>query len=448
MSTRKCAHWTQKYQPQQLSDIVGHTRQLRELREWIRNFGPSSTPIMFLYGPSGIGKTALASLLFTQYNYYIFELNAGEIRSKKRIQELMDKILSNYSVSMMKRRGRQRNIAILMDEIDGMSCGDKGGLHQLFQMVHTQYEKKQVVNPVICISNRPYDKKIPDFLYTEISLRKPSAIEIFRRLSYVCQQEKMVCQDMALQMIIHHSAHDVRKCVNFLQETSQCFPGETITLDTVENMKTLTQRKQTDYNIFDVTRALFRTRHSFQDMFQLYQIDSNLIPMMIHENLPYHLQHKRLTGKQVLPQYLFLMHNLALSDAVTNVIMGSFRWELSYCTAVLSCGYTNERICNLPSKSSPVPKTYFTNTLTKSATQSNTQLFLSSLAHKLKVPSTYFPQLFPAMVHQFLDDPTSLLAYNLEYTDVEKIVQIYQKWSSCKITAKDKKIWKRLLQKK
>ena len=442
------SHWTQKYQPTQLSDIVGNARCVRELREWLRNFGQQSAPIMFLYGPSGIGKTVLASLLFRQYNYYIFELNAGEIRSKKRVHDLMDKILSNYSVSMMKRRVRQRVIGILMDEIDGMSCGDRGGLHELFQMVSAQHDKGLVVNPVICISNRPYDKKIPENLYREVAMRRPTTVDIFKRLRHVIATEKLHCDDMALQLVIQHSDCDVRKCLNFLQEVSLCFPGEPIELETVQMMQTFTQKKQPDFNIFDVTRAIFRVQRPLHEVQQLYRVDTNLIPMMIHENLPYQMQYKKISQKVSSPEYLFLMHNLALSDVLTNAIMQSARSELEHSVAMLSCGYVNERMSRLPSKSSAAPKTVFTNTLTKSATQSNTHMFISALAYKLGIPSTYCIHLLPTMVEQFIAAPHTLCTYNIDHIDIEKILQIYQKWTSKKVAAKDKKQWKKILQKR
>ena len=437
------SHWTTKYHPRQLSELVGNTRCVREMREWLRTFGPESAPIMFLYGPSGIGKTALATLLFQQHNYHIFELNAGEIRSKKRVHELMDKIMSNYSVSMMKKRSRQKVIGVLMDEVDGMSCGDRGGLHELFQMVQDQKEQGLVVNPVICISNRPYDKKMAASLYREVAMRKPSSLEIFKLLQRVAVAEQVSVDDMALQLIIQHSDCDVRKCLNFLQETALCFPDDAIEIETVQKMQSFTQKKQADCNIFDVTRAIFAKERPLAQVHQLFHVDSNLIPMMIHENLPMQMQHKKLPQKKMAPVYLDLMHHITLADVLMNVVVEASRSELGYGVAMLSCGYVNETMVHLPSKASTTPKTVFTNTLTKSATQSNTHQFISTLSYKLGVPSAYCIQLLPTLVEQFIADPSTLSQYNLDQSDVEKILQIYQKWTAKKITAKDKKLWKK-----
>ena len=450
MSSKKRTpvNWTHKYSPTQLSELVGHTRTVRELREWLRNFGTSSPPVAFLYGGSGIGKTTLGTLLFRQYNYHIFELNAGEIRSKKRIKDLMDKILSNCSVSIMKRRTRQRTIAILFDEVDGLSCGDKGGLHQLFQMIAEQYESGQSVNPVICISNRPYDKKIAPYLYREISLRKPSTLEIFNFLKHVVHAEKVDCEDMALQAIIQHSGSDIRKCLNFLQEVTLCFPGDPIGIDTILRMQGMTHKKTTDCNIFDVTRAMFRMQRPFSAVYQLFRVDSNLIPMMMHENLPHQMQNKKLTTKKALPEYMLLMHNIALSDTLIDAVIVSDRSELTYSVSMLSCGYINERMPPLPKKAGAGPKTVFTNTLTKSATQSNTHNFISSLSYRLGVPSMYCVNILPIMVSQFIKDPRTLLDHNIDHNSLDKILQVYQKWTGKKIGTKDKRAWKTILQKR
>ena len=91
--------WISQYRPTKLSDVIGHTKQIKQLKEWLKSFHKTDKkmpPIMFLYGPSGIGKTLLSFVLLSCANYHIYELNAGEIRSKKRITNILDKILPTF----------------------------------------------------------------------------------------------------------------------------------------------------------------------------------------------------------------------------------------------------------------------------------------------------------------------------------------------------------------
>ena len=53
-------------------------------------------------------------------------------------------------------KGNVRKIVILMDEIDGMNNGDKGGINALIKLIRQKKTQKQrlesmTLNPIICI---------------------------------------------------------------------------------------------------------------------------------------------------------------------------------------------------------------------------------------------------------------------------------------------------------
>ena len=54
--------------------------------------------------------------------------------------------------------------------------------------------------------------------------------------------------------------------------------------------------------------------------------------------------------------------------------------------------------------------------------------------------------MIPTMIQQFIADSANLLLYNIDQNDLEKMLQIYQKWTSHKINTKQKKGWKQILQ--
>ena len=60
-------------------------------------------------------------------------------------------------------------IVIVMDEIDGMNNGDKGGINTLIKLIRPKKTKKQkqeeiTINPIICIGNYYMDKKIKELI--------------------------------------------------------------------------------------------------------------------------------------------------------------------------------------------------------------------------------------------------------------------------------------------
>ena len=49
--------WTEKYRPQKLDDVIGHTEIVKRLNAYVKE---KNLPSMIFSGPAGIGKTVCA----------------------------------------------------------------------------------------------------------------------------------------------------------------------------------------------------------------------------------------------------------------------------------------------------------------------------------------------------------------------------------------------------
>jgi DNA polymerase III delta prime subunit len=441
-TTAAPAQWLRKYHPTQIADIIGHVRLVRQLGQWLTSIrqynaegggagndtedsGPVSRPppITFLYVPSGIGKTTLVRQLLAHHNFHVYELNAGCVRSKKRITEVLEKIVGNQSVSVM--RNHHQTIGILMDEVDGMSCGDKGGLHELFHIVQQQ-QTGALIHPVVCVGNRPYEKKLGPNLYQEFPVRRPSESEIAKRLQYICDCEQVRIDPIAVQMVVKYGAQDVRRTIHFLQELVYFFgndPDREIDTDDVATVKQVTTKTLVDRNLFHTTTDVFARPQTAAALYDTYKSDENLIPMMLHENVPTQMMTKALPDDP-MRVYTDLLHQYSISDVLYN----SGCWELSYAHAALTCGYTNERVGRHISKSSATKPVQFTNTLTKSATQANTYATLTRMSTCFGVHPNHFSCIVPLVLDEVRRDASAAKKYPVAYTDVEKMLQMYNKW--------------------
>ena len=112
---------------------------------------------IYIYGAPGTGKTHFVLDLLKQMNYDVVKYDAGDVRNKALIDSITCDNVSRHNVLDM-MHGRVRKIAILMDEIDGMHKGDKGGISALVKLIRQKKTKKQksehiTLNPVICIGN-------------------------------------------------------------------------------------------------------------------------------------------------------------------------------------------------------------------------------------------------------------------------------------------------------
>ena len=119
---------------------------------------------IYIYGDSGSGKTKFVHKILKDLNYDIINYDAGDIRNKSLIDTITSNNISNHSVLDMLNKTKKK-IAIVMDEIDGMNNGDKGGIASLIKLIRQKKTKKQrlenvTLNPIICIGNYFFDKKL------------------------------------------------------------------------------------------------------------------------------------------------------------------------------------------------------------------------------------------------------------------------------------------------
>ena len=144
------------------SDILNRTFIKQEISSILQNFEQRCSDIHFkkgiyIYGSPGSGKTNFVVKLLEELNYDIIKYDAGDVRNKTLIDNITSNNISNRNVlDMMK--GNVKKIAIVMDEIDGMNNGDKGGINALIKLIRQKKTQKQrlesmTLNPIICIGN-------------------------------------------------------------------------------------------------------------------------------------------------------------------------------------------------------------------------------------------------------------------------------------------------------
>ncbi len=123
---------------------------------------------IYIYGNPGTGKTAFVEKLLKDINYDIIKYDAGDIRNKLIVETITKHNMSDRNVLSMLQKNVKK-IAIIMDEIDGMNNGDKGGINSLIKLIRPKKTKKQkleeiTLNPIICIGNYHIDKKIKELI--------------------------------------------------------------------------------------------------------------------------------------------------------------------------------------------------------------------------------------------------------------------------------------------
>jgi len=118
------------------------------LNEWLVT---RKQPAVLLLGPPGIGKTTIAHRVFELAGLKTVEFNASHTRSGTSFRKIILPLLREGGIVQMIESGKRGGIGVLLDEIDGLSNGEKGGLSEL----HAYLKTKEVGEgrPLILISN-------------------------------------------------------------------------------------------------------------------------------------------------------------------------------------------------------------------------------------------------------------------------------------------------------
>jgi len=270
--------WAEKYRPKKIEDIVGNEEAKAMFVEWLKGKRKSKTKkAVLLYGPPGVGKTALVNAAAKELGFTIIEMNASDTRSEKAINAVAKPATSYVALDAFSTQSKG-NI-LFLDEVDGIAGNeDRGGVSAIIEIV----EKSQV--PVIMAANDPdIDKLRPlkkvCLLIRFQQIRIPLLIALLQK---ICLQEHIKAEFEALEHIAQNSRGDVRSAINDLQSLS-----ETAHALTLQDTMILTSRNK-DISMNETLRGFFSAK-SIADASNLLfrsNVDYDEFIMSVSDNLP------------------------------------------------------------------------------------------------------------------------------------------------------------------
>ncbi|KAI0162750.1 replication factor RFC1 C terminal domain-containing protein [Pestalotiopsis sp. NC0098] len=224
--------WTVKYAPTQASHICGNKAAVEKIQSWLRNWvksrrydfqkrgadGMGGYRAIILSGPPGIGKTTAAHLAAKLEGYDVLEQNASDTRSKKMVENGLGEVMNNTSLNgYFAGDGKnvdlsKKKMVLIMDEVDGMSGGDRGGVGAL-----AKFAKKTEVPLILICNERRLPKMKPfDFVAFDVKFQRPTIDQIRSRMMTVCHREGLKLSPQVLEALIEGSNRDIRQTINML----------------------------------------------------------------------------------------------------------------------------------------------------------------------------------------------------------------------------------------
>ena len=394
---------------------------------------------IYIYGAPGSGKTQFVINLLNELNYDIIKYDAGDIRNKTIIDTITKNNMSDKSVVSLLQK-KSKPIAIIMDEIDGMNNGDKGGINSLIKIIRPKKTKKQKLeelsfSPIICISSYHVDKKIKELMKVchvfELKSPAPGEIQAILKLSMPSLEDSVILN------MVNYLQGDLRK----LNSINNIYKKHHSILKN-EIIQNIFKPKSYNEDTKEITQKLFTNSYTIADHTNIMNdTDRTIVGLLWHENII------DIIGKEpkqnAIPLYTKILDKICFADYIDRITFQKQIWqfnEMSSLIKTFACNklYHDEMLSN---KKAATGEIRFTKVLTKYSTEYNNSIFIQELCQKLSLDKKDTFSFFLDLRMKHTDDEiyTMFETYDITKLDINRIYRYLDKYTNtdCKVGGDD-----------
>ena len=405
-----------------INNILNRNKLSESIKSFFYNFEKNKNDLttkrgIYIYGNPGTGKTAFIETILKELNYDIIKYDAGDIRNKSIIDTITKHNMSDRNVLSMLQKNVKK-IAIVMDEIDGMNNGDKGGINQLIKLIRPKKTKKQKVeeitlNPIICIGNYHIDKKIKELMKvcSSYELTNPTNKEIDILLNKLIPSIDLILKKNLL-VYIQGDLRKLYSIVNIYNKQNVLLKNEII--------QNIFQPKTYNEDSKKITQKLINNHYDLNSHNNIMnETDRTIVGLLWHENIVDVLGTKPIN--ESFPFYTEILNNICFSDYIDRITFQKQIWQFNEMSSLIKTFYNNKIYHDTFQKKNKFNPTEvrFTKVLTKYSTEYNNYLFIQNLCFTLSM------------------DQKDLFAFFLNLRDNKTEEEIYELFENYEISKLD-----------
>lgn len=282
-----------------------HPEVEEDLRQWLKE---RQTPAFLLIGTPGVGKTTLAYRVCRQEKYWVQEFNASHTRTGSSFRDVIYPLLTKVGVTQWVQPELINGRAVILDEMDGLSQGERGGLQELLDYLKSKRDFKED-KPLILICNI-MEGKIMQQLYKYCTVR-------------IMGMPKKECLAALFGANIPddlYATGDIRKFVQYFENNMIFENNARVRAENISENKIIpdsssipTQTFEQASNIHIAIQAAWFTlkdKWSANEELDLETKDANLAGLLYHQNIPAFIGPQKTHGDY----YSAILNLIYLSD--------------------------------------------------------------------------------------------------------------------------------------
>lgn len=439
-----------------MNEILNRKQIEDNIKNLLTNYEENCKNILFkkgvyIYGSPGCGKTHFIINILKELNYDIIKYDAGDVRNKTLIDTITSNNIASQNVLDLMLK-KQKKIAIIMDEIDGMNNGDKGGITALIKLIRQKKTKKQrtehmTMNPIICIGNYYIDKKIKELMKVcnTFELVSPCQIQMSQVIQLKMPKILQIIDSNVYNKILAYVQGDLRK-IEFIEKIYVKNPRllNEDTLDNIFHMKSFNEDSK------KITQKLITYPVSINEHNRfINETDRTIVALLWHENIVDVLS--KTSNEISIPFYLKILDNICFADFIDRITFQNQIWQFNEMSSLMKTFYNNYLFHKEIGKNEGKNKFYeniinecddspirFTKVLTKYSTEYNNILFIYNLCQELDMDKkdliAFFQELRLFYGKDFLSQPEKVIAverlfenYNIDKLDIKRIYRYLDK---------------------
>jgi len=416
-----------------INTILAREDIVNNIKDILKEFELNKHNILFkkgiyIYGDPGTGKTTFITNILKELNYDIIKYDAGDIRNTSVIEDITKHNMSDKNIMSLFNK-KVKKLAIVMDEIDGMNNGDKGGINTLIKLIRPKKTKKQkqedtTMNPIICIGNYRIDKKIKELMKVcnVIELKTPTTPQITTIIDTLLPNINTEIKGK----FVSYVQGDLRKLNNiyiFYKNKPEFFTSEII--ENIFQIKSYSD---------DTKKIINKLINNYYPMNEhnniMNETDRTSVGLLWHENIIDVID--KLDKKQSVPFYINQLENICFADYIDRITFQKQIWQFNEMSSLIKTFKNNKMYHEYFSKKQKYNPTEvrFTKVLTKYSTEFNNSIFIQNLCQKLGMDKKDIFGFFIELKNNIEDDEIINLLENYEINklDINRIYRYIEKY--------------------